>query len=277
MTRLTLAGCRKGKRDCVYPDPPASRQQGSRGGDDAAGSSSQATPGSSPGDDDDELEYDAKLDTIPDEEEPEEETPPQRPNRSVKMTRRPSTASSLHRIATGSRQGSETPSLEGRSSSPSTSTGAGISLGPAAYHLDHSMFGGGSGADWNHLPHDLRFYLNYYCENITSYHYCTINDPDDFFRTVLPGIASRDEALLYSIVGFAAYHHTIREPQGQMQHFLQYYNKSVTLLLSFLKRKERHTEATLLTILQLATIEVGTPAVSYMSRARSNATPAIPG
>jgi len=172
------------------------------------------------------------------------------------MSRRPSTASSLHRIATGSRQGSETPSLEGRSSSPSTSTGTGISLGHTTFHSEQSIFGGGSGADWNHLPHDLRFYLNYYCENITGYHYCTISDPDDFFRTVLPGIASRDEALLYSIVGFAAYHHTIREPQGQMQHFLQYYNKSVTLLLNFLKRKGKHTEATLLTILQLATIEV---------------------
>jgi len=66
----------------------------------------------------------------------------------------------------------------------------------------------------------------------------------------------RNEALLYAVVGFAAYHHTLKNPNGQINEFLQYYNRSVTLLLAFLKKKEKHSVATLLTILQLATIEV---------------------
>jgi hypothetical protein len=73
----------------------------------------------------------------------------------------------------------------------------------------------------------------------------------------LPSVALRHEALLYAVVGFAAYHYTLKNPNGQIKHFLQYYNKSVTLLLGFLKKKEKHNMGTLLTILQLATIEVG--------------------
>jgi len=76
-------------------------------------------------------------------------------------------------------------------------------------------------------------------------------------------MAIRDEALLYAVVGFAAYHYTLRNSSGKMKEFLQYYNRSVTLLLGFLKRKEKHTAATLLTILQLATIEV-----SYFTSSR---------
>lgn len=86
-----------------------------------------------------------------------------------------------------------------------------------------------------------------------------IMDSDDFFRVILPSIALRHEALLYAIVGFAAYHHTLKNPHGQINEFLQYYNRSVTLLLGFLKKKEKHNIGTLLTILQLAAIEVREP------------------
>ncbi len=94
------------------------------------------------------------------------------------------------------------------------------------------------------------------------------NDSDDFFRNILPSMAVRNEALLYAVVGFSSYHYTLRDPQGKMQLFLKYYNRSVTLLLGFLKRKEKHTPMTLLTILQLATIEVGdfslSPGMSWL-------------
>jgi len=82
------------------------------------------------------------------------------------------------------------------------------------------------------------------------------NDSDDFFRSILTGMAIRNEALLNAVVGFAAYHYTLKSPNGRIKEFLQYYNRSVSLLLAHLKRKEKHTVATLLTILQLATIEV---------------------
>lgn len=48
----------------------------------------------------------------------------------------------------------------------------------------------------------------------------------------------------------------MKQPDGQIQDFLGYYNRSVSLLRKSLASGQRHTDATLLTILQLATIEV---------------------
>lgn len=203
------------------------------------------------------MDEDAKLDTL-DEEEDEPEIPSQATSRAPFGLRRGSTTSSLslRKLASGTRHSSETPSLEGtKSSSPSTGTTS--SLTPATYQFqDFLPQLGQARADWSHLPPDFRFYLNYYCENITHYHYCMVQDSDDFFRTILPSLALRNEALLYAVVGFAAYHHTLQNPNGKIHEFLQYYNRSVTLLLGFLTRKEKHNLGTLLTILQLATIEV---------------------
>lgn len=91
---------------------------------------------------------------------------------------------------------------------------------------------------------------------MTNFHYCIPHDSDEFFKTIFPSAALRHEPLLNALVGFSAYHLTLQDPNGKLQDFLQYYNRSVTLLLGTLKRKEKHTVATLLTILQLATIEV---------------------
>jgi hypothetical protein len=177
------------------------------------------------------------------------------------MPRRTSTTSSLNLVRGALRQGSETPSQEGnKSSSPSLSTGTASSLNTAAYHAaDLSFSTSVARTDWSHLPPDFRNYLNYFCENITHHHYCMVSDADDFVRGILPNIAVRNEALLNAIVGFSAYHVTLKNPNGKVKDFLQYYNKSVRLLLNFLKRREKHNIATLLTILQLATIEVTFP------------------
>lgn len=113
-------------------------------------------------------------------------------------------------------------------------------------------------ADWSHLPADLRQHLEYFCENVTHYHYCMLTDAHEFFRVILPNFALQNEALLHAIAGFAAYQRTLQDPNGKIEEFLKYYNKSVILLLSSLKRKEKHNVAMLLTVLQLATIEVWT-------------------
>lgn len=110
--------------------------------------------------------------------------------------------------------------------------------------------------DLSHLPADLRLYLDYFYENITNHHYGVHKDFSDFFRTTFISLAVRSEPLLYAIVAFAAYHQTIRDPNGRLPSFLKYYNKSVTLLLGLLKNDEIHDLGTLLTVLQLATIEV---------------------
>ncbi|KAK0722226.1 hypothetical protein B0T26DRAFT_749650 [Lasiosphaeria miniovina] len=254
--------CRKGKRECIYPEPPPPKGSGSVGSRDSAGPSQQTSPSSSHGDDDDDGDdQDSKLDPIMDEDEDEPESATSQSSaQNFPLLRRSSTTSSfgLQRVGSGHRHGSETPSFDANkgSSSPSASTSVVGNLTPALLHLsDTALPSPGLRPDWSLLPHELQFYLGYFCETITNYHYCIVSDADDFFRTILLGMAIRNEALLYAVVGFSAYHHALAKPNGRMDEFLLYYNRSVTLLLTFLKRKEKHSVATLLTVLQLATIE----------------------
>lgn len=115
----------------------------------------------------------------------------------------------------------------------------------------------GARVDWSKFSLEVQRYMRHYHENITSHHYCIPHDGDDFFHTILPSFAARNEALLNALVGFSAYHYNIEHnPDGEIHEFLQYYNRSVMLLISFLRRREKPDVATLLTILQLATIEV---------------------
>ena len=159
------------------------------------------------------------------------------------------------------RNSSETPSLvQDKASSPTPSSEG--STGYATYQslVDASLPGQstrtGDKADWASLPQDLRFYLTYFQQNITHLHYSLKYDPDDFMRTRYLDIALQNEALLYAVVGFSAFQRTLRNPHGKIQDFLQYYNKSVSLLLKSLKGGERHSHGTILAMLQLATIEV---------------------
>lgn len=112
--------------------------------------------------------------------------------------------------------------------------------------------------DWTHLPPDMRFYLDYYYTDVNIYQYCLSYGPDIDFRLTILRIAVQNghDALLNAVVGFSAYQYTVRDPNGKIEDFLQYYNRSVTLLLSSFKKQERQGISTLLTILQLATIEV---------------------
>jgi len=257
-TANPLAGCRKGKRECVYPEPPQQKGTPPASSKDGNDPSQHTSPASSNGDDDGDTELDHRLEPIKDEDEADSEGPSQHA-RPVHPPRRSSTTSSFGQQAgrSGTRYGSETPSYEGtKSSSPPASTGTGSSFTPAALLSDVAWQTTSSLPDWSALPSDLQFYLSYFCENITHYHYCMVTDSDDFFRLVLPSAALQHEALLFAVVGFAAYHHTLKNPNGQIKEFLQYYNKSVTLLLGFLKKKEKYNIGTLLTILQLAAIEV---------------------
>lgn len=105
------------------------------------------------------------------------------------------------------------------------------------------------------LPGDVKFYLNYHRTHMSHHHYCFKRDQDDFLRTTFLELAVRNEPLLYAVVGFAAYYNTLTKPDGRIQDFLGYYNKSVSLLRLSIQRSKRHNLATLLTILQLASIE----------------------
>lgn len=110
-------------------------------------------------------------------------------------------------------------------------------------------------ADWSHLPPDYQHYLSYFVENITSFHYSISHDEENFFGRILPCLAVHHEPLLNAVVGFSAYHLTLRNPNGKLQEFLKYYNRSVTLLLESINTKQMNNVLTLVTILQLLTIE----------------------
>ncbi|KAI1638128.1 fungal-specific transcription factor domain-containing protein [Biscogniauxia mediterranea] len=245
--------CRKGKRDCVYPEPPTGKGPAGSGSSKDTPAPSQAT---SPDSSQEDEEEDTKLESILDEDEPYEESVSR--SKSYLSLRRASTISAINLQRTSTRQSSETPSLEGpKSSSPSASTGTTASLPTPFQMSDSALQFSKPHPDWSHLSPDLQYYLGYFCENITHYNYCMVNDPDNFFQEILPSLAiqSGNDALLYAVVGFAAYHRTIQNPNGRIQEFLRYYNKSVTLLLSSLKRGEKQSTGILLTILQLATFE----------------------
>lgn len=112
--------------------------------------------------------------------------------------------------------------------------------------------------NWSHLSNDVQKYLGYFGARITNYHYLIPYDGDNFFTSVLLHYAVRHEPLLNAVVGFAAYHAALQDLNGNLHDFLSYYNKSVTLILTSLKAKEAYTPEVLLTILQLAAIEVST-------------------
>ncbi|KAI0152359.1 hypothetical protein F4776DRAFT_659285 [Hypoxylon sp. NC0597] len=250
--------CRKGKRDCVYPEPSTAKGQASGSGSskDTTALTQEPSPNSSQDEADEGAERSIKLEPIIDEEEPNEALSPS--SYSLTGLRRTSTTSTSNIQKPRTRQGSETPSMEGtKSASPAASTSTSASF-PISFQVpDPALQQTLPRPDWSHLAPDLQCHLKYYCENITHYNYGMVNDPDDFFRSILPSLAVQtgNEALLNAVVGFSAYHRTVRDPNGRIQDFLRYYNKSVTLLLSCLKRREKQSTATLLTILQLATIE----------------------
>ena len=81
-------------------------------------------------------------------------------------------------------------------------------------------------------------------------------DASNFLKTLFLEFALKNEALLYGVVGFSAFHRTLHNPDGKIQDFLQYYNLSVSVLLKSLRKGEERTTGTILAILQLATIEV---------------------
>lgn len=107
-------------------------------------------------------------------------------------------------------------------------------------------------------PQDVRFYLDYFKTHITYHHYHLKRDSGNFFKNEFFDMALKYEPLRYAVVGYAAYFHTLGQPDGREQTFLQYYNKSIQRLRIALERSKKHSLSIVLTILQLAAFEVCT-------------------
>jgi hypothetical protein len=240
-------GCRKGNRECVYPEPASSKSGRS--------AKSKASPesGESQDDGDCETKDKEKLPPIPDGDE-----------ESAEPTAADPDAQELS-IGQGSqRGGSSTPSLTLDKSPSPSGEGSISSTQPSTTRPTPSRRGSrqtlkrpSPARSWETLPAQLRFYLEYHRNYITCHHYSLKHDGSDWLSTTFLEIAVRNPPLLYAVVGFAAYHSTMPKQDGKMSDFLQYYNQSVKLLRQSIERKQRHNIATLLTILQLANIEVG--------------------
>lgn len=109
---------------------------------------------------------------------------------------------------------------------------------------------------WSHLSQDLQFYLEYHTTHLNYHHYFFKHDANHFLHNTLVEHALQYDPLLYAVVGFAAFQLNVTRADGKIQDFLGYYNNSVSLLRKSLVENQKHTDATMLTILQLATFEV---------------------
>ncbi|KUJ10276.1 uncharacterized protein LY89DRAFT_675133 [Mollisia scopiformis] len=250
--------CRKGGRECVYPETSTSKASGSASS--KTNNPTRESPGSSSDEHDDDVSQE-RLEVIPDEDEDVDDNRDLRGD-SKRGAQRSTTSQSSSGQKGAPRQDSETPSLvQDKGASPTPSTEG--SIGYSSYQsitkasLAKLPFSGHGDlrSDWSHLPPDLQFYLVYFYENVTHLHYSLKFDSENFLQTRFLDAALRNEPLLYAVVGFAAFHRTLHNPAGKIQDFLEYYNKAVSLLLHALKKGERHTNGMMLAILQLATIE----------------------
>lgn len=233
--------CRKGNRECVYPDTQSS-QKASRTGSKAGKPSS--TDGASSPEDHDEDGQD-RLPAILDDEEEDDDDEFDDDFMSKSQDLRDSShtpASTLDHSTSPSTEASSTvppsarPPLSRKGSAQATKAGPAIkSTSPTA--------------------RDLQFYLNYFQNHMSVHHYSLKRDTHNFLKGELLARAMKFEPLKYAVAGYAAYFHTLSQPDGRISTFLQFYNESVSRLRLSITKNKKQGLATFLTILQLASIE----------------------
>lgn len=225
------SGCKTGNRECLWPEPVAEPDRAQ------TNETAEGDDVSSQGEDEDESQ-DGSVPPID--------------LASPVITRRPSI-----------RESSSTPALTPNTGTTSSAEMSNASVPPRPAdqgerpsdlkmpaHLANKMA---------RFPQDVRFFLWYARQHLSSAHYGFKIERGNFLTDVLMRAALEYEPLLYALVGFASYHYTIRKYHGKITQFTVYYNKSINLLRkSMMKSKNECTIAILLTSLQLATIEVGT-------------------
>ena len=255
--RPTCERCRKGSRDCVYPSPTAPSTKGSRSSTKARGTRppSQGSESSSKHD----TEEVSPLEPIIDEEEPEgadmgSEASPKSgggAGHSRQQLRRTQSGHSLQKRSTKQLSEAGLSQME-PASSPSTESSRYESMSVRSGSVSHSIQDLINNC---RLSEDVRFYLDFHQQNLSYDHFFLRQSSDHFIHHSILELALGYDPLLYALVGFAAYHHTVQSG-GKLYTFLKYYNKALVLLRKSLEAGEEHTEATLCTVLVLTTFEV---------------------
>ncbi|KAH9868827.1 hypothetical protein J1614_007902 [Plenodomus biglobosus] len=234
--------CRKGNRECKYPDSQ-SAQKASRSGS-KSGKTSSVDDASSPEDHD--QEGGERLPPIYDEDEYDEEDVDIDDDT---MWRSQDLRDSSH-TPRSTLDPSTSPSTEASSTVPPTVRPS-LSRKGSAQATKASPVTKGSSA----MARDLQFYLNYFQTHITVHHYSLKRDEHNFFKGDFLSRAMKFEPLKYAVAGYAAYFHTLSQPDGRMSNFLQFYNESVSRLRVSITKNKKQGLPTFLTILQLASIE----------------------
>ncbi|KZM20559.1 sequence-specific DNA binding RNA polymerase II transcription factor [Ascochyta rabiei] len=232
----TCDRCRKGGRECIYPDKESS-QKPIRSGSRSEKSSAEGT--SSP--EDHEEDGNEHLPIIYDDDEAEDDDM-EAGFIGKSQDWRDSPASTFDQSTSPSTEASSTvpPTIQ---QSLSRRSSAQI-MKPAAQPRTSSQ-----------MPKDVQFYLNYFKDHMTHHHYSLKHDSHNFLKGEFLSHALKYEPLKYAVGGFAAYFHTISQPDGRMSTFLQFYNESVSRLRMSITKNKKQGLATFLTILQLASIE----------------------
>ena len=240
----TRLGCRKGKRECAYPGTSSSSRLPRS--DRTRSKGSGAEDGSSPSDEDFDVDVEemAGLEPILDDEDTLETD--MEPDSAVSDIQIKLDTSSIPKDK--GIQRTESPISASRPQRPSASrSNSRHSAKPSISHNSR----------WASLPSKVKFYLKYHQNSLSHHHYAFKIDGGDFLKTTFLEIALNDNsgALLYAIVAFSTYHYALAQGNARISGFLEYYNQSIMYLSQSLKSK-KPSITTLLTILQLATIEV---------------------
>lgn len=246
------SGCAKGNRECTYPEPRETTKASGGARRDQSAKIANASQSSSESEDSPEQSISAGRRR----KQSEAERPGLGSNGSF-----PKGVPIKERASSISEQ--PQPSIEQVNVESSLSPSSDLSSAPTSVGFEKpeklpSVSTDTSQEDkaWSHLSPDLQYYLDYHNTQLNFHHYHFKHDANHFLHHILIEQALSYDPLLFAVVGFAAYHSTVKQPNGKIQDFLGYYNKSVSLLLKSLRENQRHTDATMLTILQLATFEV---------------------
>lgn len=232
-------GCKKGNRECEFPQPSSKRSK--------HGEKDQSTKH------DQRDEGVLGLETIKDESEDEDE-PIASPTEdsSLGRLRTDSVQSGIQGIK--SKMASETHQASPQSTDPSERSRE-ETPASSLRTVTNSAEMQARQAKIRSLKPDLQKYLQFQQDYMTHYHYFYKLDPTDFVHGEFIDLALSYEPLLYAVVGFAGYHYELQQPDPKLSHFLGYHSKSMSMLRKSLEKNTKATEATLLTVLQLATFE----------------------
>ncbi|KAI5306544.1 hypothetical protein KEM56_000346 [Ascosphaera pollenicola] len=105
------------------------------------------------------------------------------------------------------------------------------------------------------LTDDDRLFLNFYLTQVRPEHYFMGPEAQSFLHNDLLRRACNYTPLLHAVLAFASYIYSFKQPDGKLYTFLHYYQSSLTGLLASLQNSEDHSDAMLLTVMQLATFE----------------------